>query len=712
MPITGTLAADFTSFYDAVTTADVKLKSFDDDARKVGKSLATMADSFSGRKIITEATQMAAVFDDVSLKGRFTNSELTRMASVGAEATAKLKALGQDVPPGIQRIADAAKGVGENLTASQGVLGSFAGYVAGAFTIGAVVQFGREVLAAGDAIQKMADQTGLSYKEVQQLQYVAGQSGTSIESLVGAVQNLQQKLGSGDEGAAGAMSRLKINTEDFLKLPTYQQLTTMASALQGVQDPTEQAALSASVFGKTWKEVLPAIKAGMKETGDAATTMADDVVRATDRIGDSMDAAKRITIVAGASIVGELEQMGFRLGDYFSRLDPSHWGTANSELLKHQEALARVSNVLSGAQVPQKQYADGIKAITLSQQELNTWYKTTDATLAESIEANKKAADEAKRMAEIMAELRNVGAGWKGTLDTINGAVVESVKYYLDAGVSQKTLGDAYALTDAQVRAVAESLKAETAELQKQIAIRTQRTAVIAQEVLGEAQATQQLTALYAQQTGATRDQTSAAETLRLGLDALHATKVEGFSQTERETLLYQQYTDALYKEASAADEARDKNAGLASSLGAIPGVANQATSAMYGLIDSMKDYKSFGQDGWFGWAPTGAMPTVISLPSTLGLATGAAQTGGTFTPKRAAGGPVERGTSYLVGEQGPELFTPKQGGTIIPNGATGGINVSIVVNGSVLSNKAQLAAAVGDALIAKLRAAGVRLGN
>ena len=31
-------------------------------------------------------------------------------------------------------------------------------------------------------------------------------------------------------------------------------------------------------------------------------------------------------------------------------------------------------------------------------------------------------------------------------------------------------------------------------------------------------------------------------------------------------------------------------------------------------------------------------------------------------------GGPVAKGNSYLVGEKGPEIFTPSQTGQIIPN--------------------------------------------
>ena len=40
----------------------------------------------------------------------------------------------------------------------------------------------------------------------------------------------------------------------------------------------------------------------------------------------------------------------------------------------------------------------------------------------------------------------------------------------------------------------------------------------------------------------------------------------------------------------------------------------------------------------------------------------------------------MSAGKPYIVGERGPEVFTPKRTGTIIPNDAMGG-STSIVVN-------------------------------
>ena len=52
----------------------------------------------------------------------------------------------------------------------------------------------------------------------------------------------------------------------------------------------------------------------------------------------------------------------------------------------------------------------------------------------------------------------------------------------------------------------------------------------------------------------------------------------------------------------------------------------------------------------------------------------------GAITPDgaRAEGGPVQPGSSYLVGERGPELFTPGVAGQVSPSGGSGGQTVHI----------------------------------
>jgi len=55
----------------------------------------------------------------------------------------------------------------------------------------------------------------------------------------------------------------------------------------------------------------------------------------------------------------------------------------------------------------------------------------------------------------------------------------------------------------------------------------------------------------------------------------------------------------------------------------------------------------------------------------------------------RALGGPVMGNQSYIVGENGPELFTPQGTGSITRNGDLGGGGVTNV-NFTILANDAQ----------------------
>ncbi|MBS1706751.1 MAG: hypothetical protein JST40_12840 [Armatimonadetes bacterium] len=73
------------------------------------------------------------------------------------------------------------------------------------------------------------------------------------------------------------------------------------------------------------------------------------------------------------------------------------------------------------------------------------------------------------------------------------------------------------------------------------------------------------------------------------------------------------------------------------------------------------------------------------------------------YGPGRAMGGPVFAGTPYLVGERGPELFYPRQSGSISNRGAGSTIHVSVTINAtdaqSFVRSESQVAASVSRAI-------------
>ena len=96
----------------------------------------------------------------------------------------------------------------------------------------------------------------------------------------------------------------------------------------------------------------------------------------------------------------------------------------------------------------------------------------------------------------------------------------------------------------------------------------------------------------------------------------------------------------------------------------------------------------------------------------------------GMFGGKKAAGGPVKGGKSYVVGEKGPEMFVPSSSGKIVPNhqlGGGGATNVTVNVDASgteVQGDDAQakqlgtmLSAAVQAELVKQKRPGGLLAG-
>ena len=53
----------------------------------------------------------------------------------------------------------------------------------------------------------------------------------------------------------------------------------------------------------------------------------------------------------------------------------------------------------------------------------------------------------------------------------------------------------------------------------------------------------------------------------------------------------------------------------------------------------------------------------------------------GIFGGFKADGGPVKSGITYMVGERGPELFTPPSNGRIVPNHEMNGGKVQVLVS-------------------------------
>lgn len=243
------------------------------------------------QRMADRAVQAARGMELVGGASKLTTTELAEMNRVAVKGIDAFKALGQDVPASLtkmaaetQKVTTAGKGFASFLGQANGLLGAFGV----SLSIGAVVGFGKSLLDMADSIQKVSDRTGLSTKEVQEFQYVAGQSGNTIDEMTGALGQLQNRLVSGDKGAVGAVKALGINFKTLIDASPADQMETIAAAIAKVPDPAQRTAVAMDLFGKSGAAILPTLTADFARLRKEAPLMSDATVKALDSAGDQL----------------------------------------------------------------------------------------------------------------------------------------------------------------------------------------------------------------------------------------------------------------------------------------------------------------------------------------------------------------------------------------------------------------------------------------
>jgi hypothetical protein len=392
----------------------------------------------------------------------------------GLEATAAaakdLGAAVADVHPGLTATATATRQVTQDTDSMSGAFEqakNLAGALGIGLSVGAVVAYGRAMIDTAGQIQKMADATGLTTDQVQGLMAAADQTSTPIAVFSGAIAALQQKLGSGDAGLIAATKALGLSFEDLRRLSPYEAMTTYASALQGVDDQNRQAALGVDVFGKAWRELGASVKAGALQVAEEAPKMTTGALAVLNQMDTKVKETSQYFKVLAADMIA------FAAGEKTS---------AQMKLLADRAAEA--AKALPTVTEPLRDMVQPLVDVGTESINLGLQQRLLAADVARNAIAVEQSTPAYKAWAAAMTELGTAGASWAETLQTIDGAVVEALRYYLQAGVQQGVLATAYGLTATQVRAVADALTAEKGANQAALAIGTQALEARRAEVL------------------------------------------------------------------------------------------------------------------------------------------------------------------------------------------------------------------------------------
>lgn len=282
------------------------------DAERLIKSVQSLTEQ--QEKLAQQSLLAARGLEAVGGPARLMKSQLDDVAKSVQRGIDAFRALGQEAPAELQKVARAIEqqqrtlksgagfGTGEDLLAA---LGFGAGVGVGA-TLSLLV---KQSLDAADALSKLSDRTGITAVGLQRLQAIAEPSGNTIEDLANAINRFQKNLAEGDAAAGSALSRIGLSFERLRQLNPDQQFIEIAKAIQSIQDPAEQTLIAMQLFGRGGAEILPSLKAKVDELADSTIKMSDASVKALDQYGDEFQSLKRSVFGAVGEIIGRLAEL-------------------------------------------------------------------------------------------------------------------------------------------------------------------------------------------------------------------------------------------------------------------------------------------------------------------------------------------------------------------------------------------------------------------
>jgi hypothetical protein len=262
------------------------------------------------------------------------------------------------------------------------------GMIGGAFAVAAIQNFVGDIMAMADEIVKTSEKTGLLIEEVQQLSYIADQSGNSLGQVTGAMSNMQQALSGGNKGIVGAVKELGLSFTELRTLSPYESFERIAAAIAKVPNPADQSRLAVAAFGKTGAEILPTLIADFEALGNAAPKMSENTVRALEEAGDAWSTFAKATKVFAAEAYNVARGLFDQLIVYvFQAVAKMREATADlvETLSKAATLLAPVSSAAATAAA-----ALGDKATELRQSAV--WYRDAATAMNLAIEDTGKKA--------------------------------------------------------------------------------------------------------------------------------------------------------------------------------------------------------------------------------------------------------------------------------------------------------------------------------
>jgi predicted nucleic acid-binding Zn-ribbon protein len=576
------------------------------------------------------------------------------------------------------------------------VTGKIAGLTAVLATVGSAVQI-KSLIDTADNMNKLSQKTGIAVSELSSLSNTADLAGVSNEQLGSALIRLNKSIAeaaSGSKEQSEAFKNLGINVKDANGniRPTADILGEVAGALSGAADGATKTQYAMALFGKAGADLIPFLNQGKEGIKEFGASFGDEFAQNAEKFNDN---------------ITKLNQ-SFKL-ILVDAINPALEGL-NKLIIEFQAGTKHSGGFL-----------DAIRNFGT----INP-FKTTEenlATVREQIETNNAAIERYKRANADTRALDDYNRHLQNRLNYLKAIQESEMKpmFHQSIGKGRRdieptkkplpALGKVADKSEAEkeLEKIATAYQSISTEIEKLFYTEDQMLLSQFQRITNDEKSIEQYKILLAErrkilnldaeleQAGKTADKLQ-EEALKKQNDLLQTAKklyedtrtpLENFNieMARLDDLLnkgyisWDVYSRATLNALEDLDTFKEKGKDTFEELkDAINGWGNEFTNVMTSAV--MTGKLSFSD------LANSIIRDLIRMQIQSMITTPLVAMGKSFLNikpdgARAMGGPVTTGKSYLVGENGPEIFTPSGSGAITANNqiASGGVTVNQVIN-------------------------------
>lgn len=167
-----------------------------------------------------------------------------------------------------------------------------------------LVEMTKQAFEAAAGLGELAQQVGLTARELQGLQFIGVQSGAGLDDITTAATKFSVKMGeaaNGSKEVIDSLTSLGVQNLDLQgKLrPSADLMAEIARKILEIEDPARRSAAMVDFFGKSGTKMTAALEDMAKGLGVASTQaqkfgamISDDAIKRLDELADSMDRSK------------------------------------------------------------------------------------------------------------------------------------------------------------------------------------------------------------------------------------------------------------------------------------------------------------------------------------------------------------------------------------------------------------------------------------